>query len=223
MVNSLNEGFTNKDCLKYLLILFLEYGLSVFEAILSPLCREGYLRCVFHDPRMKHILNSNTYRIENSYFLWSSIHYKQLGKSSGQSSHKKPLKILCRTNSSHKNLSWVCVLCACMWLHAWFISHITVPPPLFTLQTYWFTVYYHIAYFYYSNENNFGRPKENNMDVKNPTLKVSVVFAWQVMRQFGRTSETNWAQLTSMRLAQLRLCLLKRTEEGNETMWHVQF
>lgn len=34
---------------------------------------------------------------------------------------------------------------------------------------------------------------------------VSSVLVWQVMKQFGRTSETNWDQLTSMQLFQLRL------------------
>lgn len=68
----------------------------------------------------------------------------------------------------------VCVVCMHVTTRLFISPIIVFFFLLFTLQTYWFTVYYQIAYFYYSNENNFGGSKENNMDVKSPTLKVSV-------------------------------------------------
>lgn len=41
----------------------------------------------------------------------------------------------------------------------------------FILQTYWLVVYQQIAYFYYSNDNNYFWSEENNMDAKKFNFK----------------------------------------------------
>lgn len=72
MVNSIDEGFADKDCLKQLFMPpVLECGLrcilSYFMPRVHEMC-EGCFRCLCRDPRTKPIFHSNICRMETSGF-----------------------------------------------------------------------------------------------------------------------------------------------------------